>query len=134
MDIFFNFSMDVLLKKKLKITWKIREGSGILFQACSNLVYRKLYFFVYMFSELILPRMNYISHVLIIYIYCFSLLKHVLWDYRTEKWRPIVSSILSTALRCAYLSANIQEYISLGIEMISNCILYTFTIGYVSFR
>ncbi|GBN36719.1 Trafficking protein particle complex subunit 11, partial [Araneus ventricosus] len=57
------------------------------------------------------------------YKQALTLLKHVLWDYRVEKWRPIVSSILTTALRSAYLSANIQDYISLGIEMISNWIL-----------
>ncbi|KAF8778895.1 Trafficking protein particle complex subunit 11 like protein [Argiope bruennichi] len=57
------------------------------------------------------------------YRQALTLLKHVLWDYRVEKWRPIVSSILTTALRSAYLSANIQDYISLGIEMISNWIL-----------
>ncbi|KAG8179574.1 hypothetical protein JTE90_016141 [Oedothorax gibbosus] len=56
------------------------------------------------------------------YKQALTLLKHVLWDYRLEKWRPIVSSILITALRSAYLSANIQDYISLGIEMISNWI------------
>ncbi|GFT33359.1 trafficking protein particle complex subunit 11 [Nephila pilipes] len=57
------------------------------------------------------------------YKQALTLLKHVLWDYRVEKWRPIVSSILTTALRSAYLSANVQDYISLGIEMISNWIL-----------
>ncbi|KFM58453.1 hypothetical protein X975_10524, partial [Stegodyphus mimosarum] len=57
------------------------------------------------------------------YRQALTLLKHVLWDYRIEKWRPIVSSILSTALRSAYLSASVQDYISLGIEMISNWIL-----------
>ncbi|XP_054725000.1 trafficking protein particle complex subunit 11-like [Uloborus diversus] len=56
------------------------------------------------------------------YKQALTLLKHVLWDYRTEKWRPIISSILSTALRAAFLAANIQEYISLGIEMISSWI------------
>ncbi|XP_042908520.1 trafficking protein particle complex subunit 11 [Parasteatoda tepidariorum] len=57
------------------------------------------------------------------YKQALTLLKHVLWDYRLEKWRPLVSSILITALRSAYLSANEHDYISLGIEMISNWII-----------
>lgn len=60
------------------------------------------------------------------YSKALTLLKHVLWDYRIEKWRPIVSSILSTALKCAFFSANVQDYISLGLESISNWVLNSY--------
>lgn len=41
---------------------------------------------------------------------------HMLWDYRKEKWWYLVSLILNRALACAYLTANIQDYIALAIE------------------
>lgn len=42
----------------------------------------------------------------------------MLWDYRYEGWWKIISDILQTALKCAYLSANIQDYISLSLEIL----------------
>ncbi|KAK8766832.1 hypothetical protein V5799_006390 [Amblyomma americanum] len=55
-----------------------------------------------------------------------SILTHVLWDYRSERWRPLVSNILTTALKCAYLSATMPAFLMLGLEFISSCILVCF--------
>uniref|UniRef100_A0A2R5LAW4 Trafficking protein particle complex subunit 11 n=1 Tax=Ornithodoros turicata TaxID=34597 RepID=A0A2R5LAW4_9ACAR len=52
-----------------------------------------------------------------------SILTHILWDYRTERWRPLVSDILTTGLKCAYLSASVPEFLMLGLEFISSWIL-----------
>lgn len=40
----------------------------------------------------------------------------MLWDYRVEKWWNIISSILLKAVKCAYLTANLQDYIILTLE------------------
>jgi hypothetical protein len=40
----------------------------------------------------------------------------MLWDYRCEKWWLLLTNILTLALNCAYLSANIQDYIVLSLE------------------
>ncbi|XP_045777774.1 trafficking protein particle complex subunit 11 [Maniola jurtina] len=59
------------------------------------------------------------------YYYCadygkaLTLLTHMLWDYRREKWWFLASHVLSRALQCAYLSAKIQDYIQLSIEALS---------------
>lgn len=51
-----------------------------------------------------------------------SILTHVLWDYRCERWRPLVSNILTTALKCAYLSASVPAFLMLGLEFVSSWI------------
>lgn len=51
-----------------------------------------------------------------------SILTHVLWDYRSERWRPLVSHILRTALQCAYLSASPQAFLMLGLEFLASWI------------
>lgn len=59
------------------------------------------------------------------YYYCadygkaLTLLSHMLWDYRKEKWWFLASYVLNRALQCAYLSAKIQDYIQLSIEALS---------------
>ncbi|PNF36899.1 Trafficking protein particle complex subunit 11 [Cryptotermes secundus] len=45
-----------------------------------------------------------------------TLLTHMLWDYRCEKWWQLLTNILTLALKCAYLSANIQDYVVLSLE------------------
>lgn len=40
----------------------------------------------------------------------------MLWDYRSEKWWNIISSILLKAIKCAYLTANLQDYVILTME------------------
>lgn len=59
------------------------------------------------------------------YYYCadygkaLTLLTHMLWDYRREKWWFLASHVLNRALQCAYLSAKIQDYIQLSVEALS---------------
>lgn len=48
----------------------------------------------------------------------FRLLTHMLWDFRTEQWWKLLSDILDKAIKCAYLTANLQDYISLAIELL----------------
>lgn len=48
-----------------------------------------------------------------------TLLSHMLWDYRREKWWFLASHVLNRALQCAYLSAKIQDYLQLSIEALS---------------
>lgn len=42
----------------------------------------------------------------------------MLWDYRSEKWWRLISDILQKALNCAYLSANVQDYVTLSLEIL----------------
>ncbi|XP_066018439.1 trafficking protein particle complex subunit 11-like [Pocillopora verrucosa] len=45
------------------------------------------------------------------------LLGKVTWDYRREKWWSLLTSVLITSLRCAYLVCNVEEYITLSLEL-----------------
>lgn len=51
-----------------------------------------------------------------------TLLTHMLWDYRRERWWYLASHVLNRALQCAYLSAKIQDYVQLSIEALSKYI------------
>ncbi|XP_014236114.1 trafficking protein particle complex subunit 11 [Trichogramma pretiosum] len=45
-----------------------------------------------------------------------TLLMHMLWEYRNERWPVLLTDILKSALNAAYLSANIQDYLTLALE------------------
>ncbi|XP_070572055.1 trafficking protein particle complex subunit 11-like isoform X1 [Ptychodera flava] len=47
-----------------------------------------------------------------------TLLDRVTWDYRNERWWGLLTSILTLSLRCAYLVASIQEYVTISLELI----------------
>lgn len=47
-----------------------------------------------------------------------TLLTHMLCDYRNEKWWTVLSNIIQKALRCAYLTASVQDYINLILEIL----------------
>ncbi|KAJ8917803.1 hypothetical protein NQ315_010709 [Exocentrus adspersus] len=51
-----------------------------------------------------------------------TLLTHMLWDFRTERWSDILSQILEKALRCAYLTANTQDYVLLAVEILGSSV------------
>ncbi|KAL9982030.1 hypothetical protein ACROYT_G010816 [Oculina patagonica] len=51
------------------------------------------------------------------YSKALMLLGRVTWDYRREKWWSLLTSVLITSLRCAYLVGNVQEYITLSLEL-----------------
>ncbi|KAL8612906.1 hypothetical protein ACOMHN_034983 [Nucella lapillus] len=48
------------------------------------------------------------------------LLNKVTFDYRLEQWWPVLTSILQTSLKCAYLTARMQEYTSNCMELIGH--------------
>ncbi|KAJ8683030.1 hypothetical protein QAD02_018822 [Eretmocerus hayati] len=48
-----------------------------------------------------------------------TLLMHMLWEYRGEKWPVILTDILKSALKAAYLSVSIQDYLTLCLEALS---------------
>lgn len=41
---------------------------------------------------------------------------HMLWEYRSERWPILLTDILKNALKAAYLSASIQDYLNLALE------------------
>ncbi|KAK0178490.1 hypothetical protein PV327_007378 [Microctonus hyperodae] len=45
-----------------------------------------------------------------------TLLMHMLWEYRTERWPVLLTDILKNALRAAFLSTSIQDYVTLAVE------------------
>ncbi|XP_048507686.1 trafficking protein particle complex subunit 11 isoform X2 [Athalia rosae] len=45
-----------------------------------------------------------------------TLLMHMLWDYRSERWPGLLTDILKKALRAAYLSASMEDYVTLALE------------------
>lgn len=47
-----------------------------------------------------------------------SIYVNVLNDYKNEHWWPILTSIMSNALKCAYLVADVTNYCLLCIELI----------------
>ncbi|XP_074640815.1 trafficking protein particle complex subunit 11-like [Tubulanus polymorphus] len=52
-----------------------------------------------------------------------TILSRVTWDYRNERWWPLLTSILITSLRCAYLVGNVQEYVTICMELMADGIL-----------
>lgn len=44
------------------------------------------------------------------------LLMHMLWEYHGERWPVLLTDILKNALRAAYLSTSIQDYLTLALE------------------
>lgn len=39
-------------------------------------------------------------------------------DYRTERWWGLLTAILTTALRCAYLMASVRDYVIYCMELL----------------
>ncbi|CAF2858872.1 unnamed protein product [Rotaria sp. Silwood2] len=44
---------------------------------------------------------------------------HIVQAYRTEHWWPILEAILPSALKCAYLSVNLQDWIRFSLEILN---------------
>uniref|UniRef100_A0A3P8WYF0 Trafficking protein particle complex subunit 11 n=1 Tax=Cynoglossus semilaevis TaxID=244447 RepID=A0A3P8WYF0_CYNSE len=72
------------------------------------------------------PRMK--SHLMVLmgeeyyhakdYTKALKLLDYVMCDYRTERWWALLTAILTTALRCAYLMASVKDYIIYCMELL----------------
>ncbi|XP_013882191.1 trafficking protein particle complex subunit 11 [Austrofundulus limnaeus] len=52
------------------------------------------------------------------YTKALKLLDYVMCDYRTERWWALLTAILSTALRCAYLMASVKDYVIYSMELL----------------
>ncbi|CAL8358618.1 unnamed protein product [Merluccius merluccius] len=52
------------------------------------------------------------------YTKALKLLDYVMCDYRTERWWGLLTAILTTAVRCAYLMANIKDYMTYCMELL----------------
>uniref|UniRef100_A0A8C2WVK6 Trafficking protein particle complex subunit 11 n=1 Tax=Cyclopterus lumpus TaxID=8103 RepID=A0A8C2WVK6_CYCLU len=52
------------------------------------------------------------------YTKALKLLDYVMCDYRTERWWGLLTAILTTALRCAYLMASVKDYIIYCMELL----------------
>lgn len=52
------------------------------------------------------------------YTKALKLLDYVMCDYRSERWWTLLTSILSTALKCSYLMAQLKEYITYSLELL----------------
>ena len=46
------------------------------------------------------------------------LLDYVMCDYRSEGWWTLLTSILTTALKCSYLMAQLKDYITYSLELL----------------
>ncbi|KAH0955604.1 hypothetical protein HN011_000445 [Eciton burchellii] len=49
-----------------------------------------------------------------------TLLMHMLWEYHGERWPVLLTDILRNALRAAYLSTSIQDYLTLALEALGS--------------
>lgn len=54
-----------------------------------------------------------------------TLLMHMLWEYRSERWPVLLTDILKNALRAAFLSTSIQDYLTLAIEALGSHTTFT---------
>lgn len=54
---------------------------------------------------------------------CCRLLDYVMCDYRSEGWWTLLTSILTTALKCSYLMAQLKDYITYSLELLGRGIL-----------
>lgn len=46
------------------------------------------------------------------------LLDYVMCDYRSEGWWTLLTSILTTALKCSYLMAQLKDYMTYSLELL----------------
>ncbi|XP_023290786.1 trafficking protein particle complex subunit 11 isoform X2 [Orussus abietinus] len=54
-----------------------------------------------------------------------TLLMHMLWEYRSERWPVLLTDVLKNGLRAAYLMANIQDYLTLALEALGPGTLFS---------
>jgi len=52
------------------------------------------------------------------YTKALKLLDYVMCDYRSEGWWTLLTSILTTALKCSYLMAQLKDYITYSLELL----------------
>ncbi|XP_043685900.1 trafficking protein particle complex subunit 11 isoform X1 [Vespula pensylvanica] len=54
-----------------------------------------------------------------------TLLMHMLWEYHGERWPVLLTDIIKNALRAAYLSTSIQDYLTLSFEALGPSTTFT---------
>ncbi|XP_038611097.1 trafficking protein particle complex subunit 11 [Tachyglossus aculeatus] len=52
------------------------------------------------------------------YTKALKLLDYVMCDYRSEAWWTLLTSILTTALKCSYLMAQLKDYVTYSLELL----------------
>ncbi|ELT94290.1 hypothetical protein CAPTEDRAFT_179073 [Capitella teleta] len=52
------------------------------------------------------------------YSKALTLLSRVTFDYRQERWWLLLTNILSTELKCSFLTAKVQDYVTTSLELI----------------
>ncbi|XP_029438424.1 trafficking protein particle complex subunit 11 [Rhinatrema bivittatum] len=52
------------------------------------------------------------------YTKALKLLDYVMCDYRSERWWTLLTSILTTALKCSYLMAQLKDYMTYSLELL----------------
>jgi len=70
------------------------------------------------YSHLELVRLFVKQYMSICMCFPIRLLDYVMCDYRTERWWGLLTAILTTALRCAYLMASVKDYIIYCMELL----------------
>lgn len=50
---------------------------------------------------------------------------HMLWEYHGERWPVLLTDIIKNALRAAYLSTSIQDYLTLSFEALGPSTTFT---------
>lgn len=43
----------------------------------------------------------------------------MLWDYRDEGWNAIAYDLVKKCIKCAYLTASVQNYVELNLEALN---------------
>uniref|UniRef100_H3APD6 Trafficking protein particle complex subunit 11 n=1 Tax=Latimeria chalumnae TaxID=7897 RepID=H3APD6_LATCH len=59
------------------------------------------------------------------YTKALKLLDYVMCDYRSERWWTLLTSILTTALKCSYLMAQVKDYITYSLELLGRALAST---------
>ncbi|XP_011496669.1 PREDICTED: trafficking protein particle complex subunit 11 [Ceratosolen solmsi marchali] len=54
-----------------------------------------------------------------------TLLMHMLWEYRSERWPVLLTDVLKSALKAAYLSASIKDYLILALEALGPSTMFS---------
>lgn len=63
-------------------------------------------------------KLSKVVKLLFVCVCDIRLLDYVMCDYRTERWWGLLTAILTTALRCAYLMASVKDYIIYCMELL----------------
>lgn len=92
------------------------QGTLHLAKYEDNLLVYFLFHFISFFSKYSVSPCEAVSVSYI--LFSFRLLDYVMCDYRSEGWWTLLTSILTTALKCSYLMAQLKDYIAYSLELL----------------